>query len=170
MEAGQCPRRSTCSAPGIHLRMRARLGVLRSLHTISGLPQFLDYLLPKYPDHELAKPGLRRNKRPCHSAGSPKKATCSRSKFRHPGQGARTPCRQPLDRLRRGVCRDRRRANRPAFHHEEFRARYLGGIHAAAEPWLYPLQRRTIKIVPATLGELSQAIGAALVALYSSRK
>ena len=53
---------------------------------------------------------------------------------------------------------------------EEFRARYLGGIRAAAEPWLYPLQRQTIKIVPASLGELSQAIGAALVALYSSRK
>ena len=31
-------------------------------------------------------------------------------------------------------------------------------------------QRRIIQIVPAVLGELSQAIGAALVALYNHRK
>jgi hypothetical protein len=37
-------------------------------------------------------------------------------------------------------------------------------------PWLFPVQQRTIQIVPATLGELSQSIGAALVALYTSRK
>ena len=33
-----------------------------------------------------------------------------------------------------------------------------------------PPQRGTIQIVPAELGELSQAIGAALVALYQSQK
>jgi len=53
---------------------------------------------------------------------------------------------------------------------EAFRERYLGGIRAAADPWLYPLQRETIQIFPAKLGELSQAIGAALVALYSDRE
>jgi glucokinase len=31
---------------------------------------------------------------------------------------------------------------------------------------LWPPQRGTIKIIPAVLGDLSQAIGAALVALY----
>ncbi|MDB6165774.1 MAG: glcK [Lacunisphaera sp.] len=46
----------------------------------------------------------------------------------------------------------------------EFRARYLAGIRAAAEPYLWPAQRAKIQVVPATLGELSQAIGAALVA------
>lgn len=46
----------------------------------------------------------------------------------------------------------------------EFRARYLAGIRAAAEPYLWPALRQKIQIVPATLGELSQAIGAALVA------
>ncbi|HEY5741214.1 MAG TPA: ROK family protein [Terrimicrobiaceae bacterium] len=51
----------------------------------------------------------------------------------------------------------------------EFRKRYLDAIYNAAEPWLFPVQRKIIKIVPATLGELSQAIGAALVALYSAR-
>jgi hypothetical protein len=31
------------------------------------------------------------------------------------------------------------------------------------------VQRQSIKIVPASLGELSQAIGAALVALYTEK-
>ena len=51
----------------------------------------------------------------------------------------------------------------------EFRERYLRGIREAAFPWLYPMQQRTLQIVPATLGELSQAIGAALMALYKAR-
>jgi glucokinase len=49
----------------------------------------------------------------------------------------------------------------------EFRERYLDGIRQAALPYLWPAQRARIKILPATLGDLSQAIGAALVALYS---
>jgi predicted NBD/HSP70 family sugar kinase len=53
---------------------------------------------------------------------------------------------------------------------EEFRERYMNGIREAASPWLFPVQRRTLKIVTATMGELSQAIGAALVALYTVHK
>ena len=52
----------------------------------------------------------------------------------------------------------------------EFRERYLGGIRRAAEPYLWATQREKIKFVPATLGELSQAIGAALVAMYTFGK
>jgi glucokinase len=37
-------------------------------------------------------------------------------------------------------------------------------------PYLWPQQRNTLKIVAAELGELSQAIGAALVALYRHQK
>jgi glucokinase len=51
----------------------------------------------------------------------------------------------------------------------EFRERYLQVIRETARPYLWPQQRDTIKIVPAVLGDLSQAIGAALVALYHSR-
>jgi len=46
----------------------------------------------------------------------------------------------------------------------------MNGIRAAARPYLWEPQKNTIKIVPAELGELSQAIGAALVAMYHSRK
>lgn len=46
----------------------------------------------------------------------------------------------------------------------DFRNRYLGGIKTAALEYLWPTQRDALRIVPASLGEQSQAIGAALVA------
>jgi predicted NBD/HSP70 family sugar kinase len=52
----------------------------------------------------------------------------------------------------------------------EFRERYLRIIRESALPYLWPQQREKLKVVPATLGELSQAIGAALVALYRSKR
>jgi glucokinase len=53
---------------------------------------------------------------------------------------------------------------------EEFRERYLRIVSETARPHLWPVQRDRITIVPSTLGELSQAIGAALAALYRSRR
>jgi predicted NBD/HSP70 family sugar kinase len=52
----------------------------------------------------------------------------------------------------------------------EFRERYLRLIRETARPLLWPQQQDTLKIVPAQYGEMSQAIGAALVALYQSQK
>jgi glucokinase len=52
---------------------------------------------------------------------------------------------------------------------EVFRERYLRILSDTARPYLWNAQRERISIVPATLGDLSQAIGAALVALYHSR-
>ncbi len=52
----------------------------------------------------------------------------------------------------------------------EFRDRYMRIIRESARPYLWPQQRDTLQIVPAQLGEMSQAIGAALVALYHSQK
>ncbi len=52
---------------------------------------------------------------------------------------------------------------------EAFRERYLRIVRETADPYLWSAQRGHISIVPATLGDLSQAIGAALVALYQSR-
>ena len=51
----------------------------------------------------------------------------------------------------------------------EFRERYLRIIRESALPYLWPQQRTKLKVVPASLGELSQAIGAALVALYTAK-
>ena len=52
---------------------------------------------------------------------------------------------------------------------EEFRARYLDLVRKTAMPFLWPAQKEKMEIVPARLGDLSQAIGAALVALASDR-
>lgn len=51
-----------------------------------------------------------------------------------------------------------------------FRERYLCVLRESAEPCLWPAQRERLRVVPAALGELSQAIGAALVALYQRRQ
>jgi len=51
----------------------------------------------------------------------------------------------------------------------EFRERYLNILREAALPFLWPAQRSTIKFAASELGELSQSIGAALVALYTSK-
>jgi glucokinase len=58
----------------------------------------------------------------------------------------------------------------PEATSSEFRERYLGIIRATANPYLWPAQRTRLTIVPATLGDLSQSIGAALAALYQSRR
>ncbi len=52
---------------------------------------------------------------------------------------------------------------------QAFRERYLQIVRETAEPYLWPAQRNQIKVSAATLGDLSQAIGAALVALYTAR-
>jgi glucokinase len=47
-----------------------------------------------------------------------------------------------------------------------FRERYLRVVREAALPFLWPAQRTRLTIVPAELGDLSQAVGAALAAMY----
>jgi glucokinase len=58
----------------------------------------------------------------------------------------------------------------PESTSESFRDRYLRIVRDTARPHLWPVQRERITILPSTLGELSQAIGAALVALYRNRQ
>jgi glucokinase len=57
----------------------------------------------------------------------------------------------------------------PAATTTAFRERYLQTMRDAAAPYLWPTQQDKLQIVPATLGDLSQAIGAALVALYEQQ-
>ena len=51
----------------------------------------------------------------------------------------------------------------------DFRERYLSIVRSTAREYLWPYQRDVISIGPAALGDLSQAIGAALSALYRDR-
>jgi glucokinase len=51
-----------------------------------------------------------------------------------------------------------------------FRERYLKIVRETAQTYLWPVQRKSITILPSALGELSQAIGAGLAALYASHR
>ncbi len=53
---------------------------------------------------------------------------------------------------------------------DAFRERYLQIVHETARLYLWPPQQDRLRVVPATLGDLSQSIGAALVVLYQSRR
>ncbi len=57
----------------------------------------------------------------------------------------------------------------PGATTDAFRSRYLNIVREAAGPYLWPAQRDRLQVVQAALGDLSQAIGAALVALYQTR-
>lgn len=145
-------------------------GCVESYTAIAGLPHYLDLLLPKYPGHELSG-----------GTATPKeKALSLRTRAQHGDPLALEIFDYQAKALGLHV------ANLviafdpgfvviggglidPGATTEKFRTRYLQGIRDAAAPWLYPVQRGTVTIAPASLGELSQAIGAALVALYKSR-
>lgn len=144
-------------------------GCFEAYASISGLPQFLDFLLPKYPDHELA-----------HSTAPAKEKALS---LRTRAQKGDALALEIFDYQAKAL--GLHVANLsiafdaeyvviggglidPHATTEAFRTRYLNTIYSSAEPWLFPVQRQTLKIVPASMGELSQGIGAALVALYTA--
>ena len=145
-------------------------GCVEPYTTIAGLPRLLAEKLKKFPDHELAK-----------SAAPVKEKVLS---LRSRAQKGDTLALEIFDFQARAM----------GFHvanlvtlldpgivviggglmdHEvttpEFRERYLRILRETANPYIWPVQRESLEIVPAALGELSQAIGAALVALYQSR-
>lgn len=145
-------------------------GCFEAYTSISGLPQFLDFLLPKYPDHELAKPGAAPKEKAMALRGLAQKGDpLALEIFDYQAKALGLHVANLSIALDAEYVVIGGGLIDPESTTEKFRERYLSGIRAAAEPWLFPVQRRTLKIVPATLGELSQAIGAALVALYTSK-
>jgi predicted NBD/HSP70 family sugar kinase len=138
--------------------------------TLAGLPYLLEEALKRHPDHELAS-----------SAGlSKQKALALRG------------LAQKGDRLAVEIFDFQARAlglhvaslsmaldakfvviggglMDPESTTSEFRSRYLQIIRDTAAPYLWPPQRTALTVVPASLGDLSQAIGGALVALYRTR-
>jgi glucokinase len=145
-------------------------GCVEAYTTISGLPQLLAEKLKKFPGHELAK-----------AAAPVKEKVLS---LRSRAQKGDALALEIFDFQARAMglhVANLAMALDPGIvviggglmDHEvtmpEFRERYLRIIRETAAPYLWPAQRATIKIIPAVLGELSQAIGAALVALYRSR-
>ncbi len=145
-------------------------GCIEAYSAIAGLPQYLDAYLPRHPGHELAAS----TDTPKHKAlslrgraqkGDPLALEIFDTQARALGIHIANLC-MALDP---GIVVIGGGLIDPESTTPEFRQRYLDGIRRAAEPYLFPAQRARLKIVPATLGELSQSIGAALLALYSSR-
>jgi len=145
-------------------------GCIEAYSTISGLPQYLDFFLPRHGGHELGA-----------SADTPKHKALSLRSRAQKGDALALEIFDTQARalglhvanlamaLDPGIVVIGGGLIDPESTTPEFRQRYLDGIRRAAEPYLFPAQRERLRIVPATLGELSQSIGAALVALYKSR-
>jgi len=145
-------------------------GCIETVTTISGLPNLLEEFLKRHPGHELARSALPTREKALSLRGRAQKddplaVEIFDFQARALGLHAASLC-LALD---------------PGFvviggglmDHEsttpKFRERYLTILREAAMPYLWPAQRATIKFAASELGELSQAIGAALVALYTSK-
>jgi len=145
-------------------------GCVEVYTTISGLPYLLAEKLEKYPEHDLAK-----------SQAPIKEKVLSLRGLAQKGDPLATEIFDFLAKVLGLHVANLVMALDPSFvviggglmdpesTSESFRERYLHILREAAVPYLWSAQRGHISIVPATLGDLSQAIGAALVALYQSR-
>lgn len=137
--------------------------------SLAGLPYLLEAALPRYPDHPLVT-----------AAGTPKEKAMS---LRGMAQKEDPLALELFDLQAKAMgllVANLAMAVDPETYviggglmdphstSESFRARYLGILTETARDHLWPTQKRRLRVVPATLGELSQAIGAALVALYRS--
>jgi glucokinase len=146
-------------------------GCFEAYTTLSGLPQYIDYLSQKYSGHELIN--------------SFEPAKVKALSLRGRAQTGDALALEIFDYQAKALGLHVANLSLaldaefvviggglidPDSTTEEFRKRYFDTVYVTAEPWLFPVQRQRIKIVPATLGELSQAIGAALVALYTHQK
>jgi glucokinase len=142
-------------------------GCIEAYTTLSGLARLLDEKLSKYPDHELAK-----------STATPKEKALS---LRNRAQKGDKLAVEIFDfqaralglhvanltlALDAGIVIIGGGLMDPEVTTPEFRERYLRQVGESAMAYFWPSQRGKIRVVPAALGDLSQAIGAALIALY----
>jgi len=145
-------------------------GCVEAYTTISGLPQLLAAKIQNHPDHELAKSTAPIKEkvlslRTRAQKGDPLALEIFDFQARVMGLHVANlvVALDPSIAIIGGGLMDHE-ATTP-----EFRERYMRIIRETAVPYFWSPQRGTVKIIPAALGELSQAIGAALVALYQSR-
>jgi glucokinase len=172
MEAGHMP------APLHELRVRPypcgcgrNWGCFEVYTTLAGLPYLLADKLAQNPDHPLAKSPLGPKERALALRGLAQKGDLLATElfdFQARALGFHVAnlamALDPQFFVIGGGLMDPEATTQP------FRERYLRIVRETALPHLWPVQRQRISMVPATLGDLSQAIGAALVALYQSRE
>jgi glucokinase len=145
-------------------------GCVEVYTTLSGLPALLRSALEKHPDHALAHSPLDGRARALSLRGLAQngdRLAVDLFLFQARALGLHVAtlamALDPRFVVIGGGLMD------PEATNPEFRERYLATIRETALPYLWPTQRARLTIAPAALGDLSQAIGAALVALYSSR-
>ncbi|HZY89926.1 MAG TPA: ROK family protein, partial [Gemmataceae bacterium] len=145
-------------------------GCVEVYTTLAGLPRLLAERLAEHPDHELARLPLGPREGALALRGLAQRGDALAGElfdFQARALGLHVAtlamALDPQFVVIGGGLMD------PEATSEAFRERYLGGVRAAARPFLFPAQRARLSIVPAALGDLSQAIGAALLALYQSR-
>ena len=145
-------------------------GCVEVYTTISGLPYLLEERLPNYPDHELNRSPLGKKQRVLALRGLAQKGdplALDIFDFQARVMGLHVAslmmALDPQFVIIGGGLMD------PEATTESFRERYLQIVRDTARPYLWTAQRERFTVVPAALGDLSQAIGAALVALYSAR-
>lgn len=145
-------------------------GCIEVYTSISGLPYLLAEKLEQYPEHDLAKSPLSPKEKVLLLRGLAQKSdqlAVEIFDFQAKALGLHVASLamvlDPQFVVIGGGLMD------PESTTEEFRERYLRILRESAMPYLWPAQQARLTVVPAALGDLSQAIGAALMALYQSR-
>lgn len=171
MEAGHMPAPlHLLDVPAFKCGCGRTWGCIEVYTTISGLPYLLDWKLKKYPDHPLAASTQTSKEKVLSLRGLAQKGdplACEIFDFQAKALGLHAAnlamALDPKYIVIGGGLMD------PGATTEAFRERYMRILKETAEEYLWPPQRGFITFVQAKLGDLSQAIGAALAALYQAR-
>jgi glucokinase len=145
-------------------------GCIEMYTCLAGLHYLLEEKLEQYPDHDLAKSTLSIKERAFSLRGLAQKGDQLATEifdFQAKAMGLHVAnlamALDPKFVVIGGGLMD------PEATSNAFRERYLGIVRSNAREYFWPYQRDAISIVPASLGDLSQSIGAALTALYRDR-
>jgi len=170
MEAGHMPAPlQLLDVPALVCGCGRTWGCVEVYTTLAGLPRLLERRLAGHPDHELARSPLAPKEKALSLRGLAQRGDAlalelfdfqARALGLHVASLAMAL--DPEHVVIGGGLMD------VGATTEKFRERYLAGVRRAAADYLWPTQRERLKIVPAALGDLSQAIGAALMALYEA--
>lgn len=171
MEAGHMPAPiHELGVPPLPCGCGRTWGCIESYTTLAGLGWLLQMKLKDYPGHPLASSPLTGKARALELRGLAQKEdklACELFDFQAKALGHFTAvlcmALDPEYVVIGGGLMD------PENTTDAFRNRYLTLLKDTAMSNLWPAQKKKLKVVPATLGELSQAIGAGLVAMYTAK-
>ena len=140
-------------------------GCVEAYTTISGLRHLLEDRLASFPDHELAKSDLPIKDKVLSLRDRAQHGDAlAVSIFDFQARVMGLHVASLTMTLDAGIVVIGGGLMDPHATTADFRQRYLRVVREAAHPYLWPAQKERLEIVPARLGDLSQAIGAALVA------